>query len=157
MFAVSYVIIFAFHPDLHTDRLIMKDSFGHSLKKPADLSYLTRKQHKFKDEKTMIQLKNCTLTVYMRNNKIAISQMLTTQLKFAADCLLKWFNAKCKLTNLDLSNNKKRKHKIEEHMTGRTTIAVFAHFLSKKTLPNLMPRAKQCLMSILSFSRSISF
>ena len=78
MFTVSYVIIFAFHPDLHTDRLIMKDSFGHSLKKPADLSYLTRKQHKFKDEKTMIQLKNCTLTVYMRNNKIAISQMLTT-------------------------------------------------------------------------------
>lgn len=78
MSAVSYVIIFAIHPDLHTDRLIMKDSFGHSLKKPADLSYLTRKQHKFKDEKTMIQLKNCTLTVYMRNNKIAISQMLTT-------------------------------------------------------------------------------
>ena len=71
--------------------------------------------------------------------------------------MLKWFNAKCKLTNLDLSNNKKRKHKIEEPMIGRTTIAVFAHFLSKKTLPNLMPRAKQCLMSILSFSRSISF
>ena len=78
MFAVSYIITFAFHPDLHIDCLIIEDSFGHSLEKPADLSYLTRKQHKFKNEKTTIQLKNCTLAVYVRNSKIAISEMLTT-------------------------------------------------------------------------------
>ena len=147
MFAVSYTITFAFHPDLHIDCLIIEDSFGHSLEKPADLSYLTRKQHKFKNEKTTIQLKNCTLAVYVRNSKIAISEMLTTQLKFAVNCLLKWFNAKFKLTNLDLSDNEKRKHKIEYSMIGRTAIAVFPHFLLKITLPNLMPRPKRCLMS----------
>ena len=55
MFAVSYVIIFEFSPDLHIDRVIIERSFGHSLERLADLSYLTRKQLKFKDKKTLLQ------------------------------------------------------------------------------------------------------
>ena len=55
MFAVSYVIIFEFSPDLDIDRVIIGRSFGHSLERLADLSYLTRKQLKFKDEKTLLQ------------------------------------------------------------------------------------------------------
>ena len=35
------------------------------------------------------------------------------ELKFAADCLLNWFNARFKLNNLKLSNSAKRKYKIE--------------------------------------------
>ena len=31
MFAVSYVIAFAFHPELCLDRIIIERSFGHSL------------------------------------------------------------------------------------------------------------------------------
>ena len=42
MFAVSYVIIFTFHPDLHIDHVTVERSFGHSLKGLADLSYLKR-------------------------------------------------------------------------------------------------------------------
>ena len=61
MFAVSYVIIFAFEPELHINRIIIECSFGHSLKMLADLSYLTREQVKFKDEKTLLQLKDCQL------------------------------------------------------------------------------------------------
>ena len=61
----------------------------------------------------MILLKDCTLAVHARNRKIAISEMFTTELKFAADCLLKWFHAKFKSTNLKLSNMAKRKYKIE--------------------------------------------
>ena len=113
MFAVSYVIIFAFHPDLHIDRVIVERSFGHSLKGLADLSYLTLEQLKFKDEKTMLQLKDCALAVYARNSKIAVSEMLTTELKLAADCLLGWFNAKFKSNNLELSNSPKRKCETE--------------------------------------------
>ena len=30
MFVVSYVIIFAFHPELDIDRLLIECSFGHS-------------------------------------------------------------------------------------------------------------------------------
>ena len=107
MFAILYVIIFVFHPDLRTDCIIIEHSFGHSLQKLVDLSYLTRKQLKFKDEKTLLQLKDCTLAVHARNSKIAISEMFTTELKFAVDCLLKWFNAKFKSNNLELSNSAK--------------------------------------------------
>ena len=54
------------------------------------------------------------LAVYARNSKIEISEMLKfAELKFAADCLLNWFNAKFKSSNLKLSNSAKRKYKIE--------------------------------------------
>ena len=55
----------------------------------------------------MILLKDC------KNSKVAISEMLTNESKFEADCLWKWFNAKFKLANLELSNNAKRKYEIE--------------------------------------------
>ena len=98
-FAVSHVIIFAFHPDLHIDRVIIEHSFGHSLERLAILSYLVHEQRKCKDKKTLLQLKDCAPAVHARNNKIAISEMFITKLKFAADCLLKWFNVKFKSDN----------------------------------------------------------
>ena len=70
-----------------------------------------RKQLKCKDEKTLLQLKDCGLAVHARNNKIAISEMFTTKLKFAADCLLKWFNTKFKSDSKELSNSAKTKKK----------------------------------------------
>ena len=51
IFAVSYVIIFVFHPDLHIEHVIIERSFEHSLKSLADLSYLMQKQHKFSKTK----------------------------------------------------------------------------------------------------------
>ena len=59
MLAVSYVIIFAFHPDLHIECVIIEHSFGNTLERLADLSYYMCEQLKFKDEKTLLQLKNC--------------------------------------------------------------------------------------------------
>ena len=112
-FAVSYVIVFAFHSDLHYDRLIIERISGHSFERLADLIYLTHKQLKFKDEKTLLQLKDWALAVQARYSKIAISEIFTTELKFVADCLLKWFNAKFKSSNLELSNTAKRKYGIE--------------------------------------------
>ena len=42
--------------------------------------------------------------------------MFTTELKIAANCLLKWFNTKFKLNNLELNNSAKRKYEIENHI-----------------------------------------
>ena len=72
MFVVSYVIILAFHPDLHIDRVTIERSFGHSLERLANLSYFMREQLKYKDEKTLFQFKDCALAVHARNNKITI-------------------------------------------------------------------------------------
>ena len=87
MFAISYVIIFAFHPDLDIDRVIIECSFGRSRQKLTSLNYLIQEQLDFKDNKTLLQLRDCTLAIADKNNKIAISEMFSTELKF--DCLLK--------------------------------------------------------------------
>ena len=79
MFAVSYVIIFAFHPDSNIDRVIIERSFDHSRKRLTSLKYLTREQLDFKDNKTLLQLRNCALAVAAKNSKIAISEMFTTE------------------------------------------------------------------------------
>ena len=42
MFAVSYVIIFTFHPNLNHYRNIIERGFGHSLEQFADVSYMPR-------------------------------------------------------------------------------------------------------------------
>ena len=111
MNAVSYVIIFAFHPELKMKRIIIERSFGHSIQKLTTIDYLTAEQLKFKDITTLKQLRDCAFSVASKKNKIAISEMFSTELKFATDCLLKWFNSKYK--NTELSIKRKREYEIE--------------------------------------------
>ena len=89
MFAVSYVILFAFDPDLDIDCAITERSFVNSREKLTSLNYLTREQLNFKDNKTLLQLRDCVLAVVDKKNKIAISETFSTELKFTADSLLK--------------------------------------------------------------------
>ena len=74
---------------------------------------LTRDQLDFKDNKTFFQLEDCAFAVAVKNSKFAISVMFTTDLKFAADCLLNCFNKEFKSNSLELSNDVKRKYEIE--------------------------------------------
>ena len=97
MFAIPYVIIFAFHPELDIDRVVIERSVGHLREKLTSLDYLTCEQLEFKDRATLLQLK-----------KMHFSEIFSTELKFAANCLLKWFNKKFKLNTLSLSNDAKR-------------------------------------------------
>ena len=106
MFAASYVTIFAFHPNLDIDHVIIERSFGHSPKKLRSLNYLTREQLNFKDNKMLLQLRDCVLAVAAKITKLQFSEMFTTELKFAADCLLKWSHEKLKSNNSELSNMK---------------------------------------------------
>ena len=113
MSAVSHVMILAFHSDLDIDWVIIEPGFGHSRKKLTSLNYLTRKQFDFKDNNTLLHKRDCALAVAAKNSKIAISEIFTTELKFAVDCLLKCFFKKFKSNNLELSNDAKRKYEIE--------------------------------------------
>ena len=113
VFALSCVIIFAFHTELSLDRIIIERSFGHSLSQLCSLDYLSNEQLKYKDLTTLKQLRNCALLVSSKSKKITISEMFTTELKFAGNCLIKWFNAKSKSQNLVLSNNIKIKYQNE--------------------------------------------
>ena len=96
MNAVSYVIIFAFHPHLNLKRVIIERSFGHSLEKLTTINYPTNELLKYKDLTTLKQLRDCAISVANKKNKIAISEMFSIELKFASDCLIKWLNLKFK-------------------------------------------------------------
>ena len=113
MTAVSYVIIFAFHPHLQIDHVIIERSFGHSNLQLCSLNYLTNEQLKFKDINLLKQLRDCALSVASKRNKLVISEMFCTELKFASDCLMKWFNSKFKIGNMQLSNKVKRNYEVK--------------------------------------------
>ena len=70
----------------------------------------------------------------LEKSKLAIAEMFTTELKFAGDCLLKWFNKKYKSKNLELRNEKKKKKKKENIklnflLIGEKVAVVYASFL----------------------------
>ena len=126
MNAVSYAIIFAFHPKLQMKRVIIERSFSHSLEKLTTIDYLTTEQLKFKDVITLKQLRDCALSVADRKNCNAISEMFSTELKFASDCLLKWFYSKNK--KLELSINEKREYEVKNPIdweNGKCEICTF--------------------------------
>ena len=96
MNAVSYSIIFAFHHHLKMKRVIIERSFGHSLEKLTMIDYLTSEQLKFNDEITLKQLRDIAIEVSEKKCVHSISKMFSIELKFASDCLLKWFYSKHK-------------------------------------------------------------
>ena len=102
MNVVSYVIILAFHPKLQLPRIIIERSFGHSLEKLSQIDYLTSEQLKYGDIDTIRQLRDCALAVYKKSKALAISEMFFTEIKFATDCVLKWFYDKYKNHELNI-------------------------------------------------------
>ena len=106
MNVVSYVIILAFHPKLELPRIIIERSFGHSFEKLCQIDYLTSEQLRYKDIITLKQLKDCALAVHKKTNVLAISEMFCTEIKFATDCVLQWYQDKYKNFELSIENKK---------------------------------------------------
>ena len=74
---------------------------------------MTSEQLRYKDITLLKQLRDCAISVSSKKNKLAISEMFSTELKFASECLMSWFNSKFKNENLQLTNAKKRDYKIK--------------------------------------------
>ena len=84
IFAVSYAIVFAWHPDLKLERVIIERSFGHSLDELTDLKYLTAEQLQLINRKTLLQLRDAAIDVSKRKSKIAVSVMFNVSLNLPA-------------------------------------------------------------------------
>ena len=56
--------------------------------------------------------------------------MFTTELQFAGDCLLKWFNKKYRSKNLELRNEEKKKENMKLNFLsiGKMVAVVYASF-----------------------------
>ena len=126
MNVISYVIILAFHPKLQLPRIIIERSFGHSLEKLCQIDYLTSEQLNYKDLVTLKQLRDCALAVHEKTNKLAISEMFCTEIKFATNCLLKWYQNKYK--NFELSMASKNEFERENPIDWQNGECVVCRF-----------------------------
>lgn len=70
LYAVSYVIIFAFHPDFRIKCVIIERSFGHSLQQLNNLNYLTHKRLTFITTEQIQQFKDCAFSVYVKKIRL---------------------------------------------------------------------------------------
>ena len=70
MFVVSYTLIFAFHPKLNLNRVVVQRSFGHPLLKLAIIDYLTKDQLEFVDKDLVQQLKIAPLVFRRESAKM---------------------------------------------------------------------------------------
>ena len=104
MFAVSYSLIFVWHPELCLPRQMVVRGYNHSLEQLSDMSYLTSEQLAMRNQITDSQLQDCILNVHSKKGKNAIAEMFNTELKFACDVLMCWFNEKFRKTRANLSN-----------------------------------------------------
>ena len=103
MFAVSYALVFAWHPKLNISRQMVVRGYNHSLEELPNVNYLTEEQLAMRNLKPSEQLKDCVVNVYSKKNKNAIAEMFNIELKFACDILLQWFNYKFKSERMNLS------------------------------------------------------
>ena len=126
MNAVSYVIILAFHPKLQLPRIIIERSFGHPLEKLCQIDYLTSEQLKYGDIITVKQLRDCALAVHKKTNVLAISEMFCTEIKFATDCVLRWYHDKYK--NFELSVESKMEFEKENPIDWENGECVLCRF-----------------------------
>ena len=101
MFAVSYSLIFAWHPKLSLPRQTVVRGYNHSLDELSDMTYLTSEQLPMRNQRTLHQLRDVIVDVHLRKRKNAIVEMFNIVLKFACDILMCWFNNKLKKLNLD--------------------------------------------------------
>ena len=83
--------------------------------------------------------------------------MFTIELKFAANCLLKWFNKKFKSNNLELSNDVKNKYETEHPIDWSRDRCCICTFSLKINLRCMIQTRKQCPTLILLFSKNINF
>ena len=107
MLVVSYTLMLAFHSKLNLNRFIVQRSFGDSLLKLVMVDYLTEEQLKFVDKNLIKHLKDYVINVSERRCKNAVAQMFAFEVKFASNSLLKWFNRKFKIQNMEIDHKVK--------------------------------------------------
>ena len=105
----------------------------------------------------MLQLRDCALAVTNKSKKIAISEMLSTKLKFAADYLLKWFNKKFKLNNLSLRNDTKRVYELAHPINWTNGHCCLCPFPLEINPTAYDADKNTCPMLTLSYSKNINF
>ena len=146
VFAVSYSLIFVWHPELCLPRQMVVKGFNHTLDELSNMSYLTSEQLAMRNQRTTRQLQDAVLNVHSKKKKNAIVEIFNIELKFACDILMLWFNQKVKKTNLTNQEGIDYKRINPITFDAKCTICDFAIKVNPKGL-----RYKENDMSYLDF------
>ena len=90
MFAVSYSLIFVWHPKLSLPKQMVVRGFNHTLEELSNMSYLTSEQLAMRNQRTTRQLQDAVVNIHSKNKKNAIVEVFNIELKFACDILMLW-------------------------------------------------------------------
>ena len=77
---------------------------------------------------TTEQLKDCTIKVSQRKKKYPINETCSTELKFASECLMKWFNRKYRIRFLEIDVLSKKRFENENEIDWGKTKCVICNF-----------------------------
>ena len=91
MYVISYCMIFAFHPKLKIEQIVIYRSFHQRQDELFDLSHLKQKMLQYTDYVMLNQLKDAGLTVHEKKSSLTLSEIFSLELKFTIDVLLKRF------------------------------------------------------------------
>ena len=86
MFAVSYALVFAWHPKLCLERQIVVRGFNKLMSELGNMSYLTNEH--LENQKTTEHLRDAVVNVHSKKHKNAIVEMFNIELKFTCDILM---------------------------------------------------------------------
>ena len=69
MFAVSYSLIFAWHPELCLPRQMVVRGYNHTLEELSNMNYLTSEELAMRNQRTTHQLQDAIVNVHSKNKK----------------------------------------------------------------------------------------
>ena len=124
MNAVSYSLIFAWHPKLSLPRQMVVRGYNHSLDLLSNMSYLTSEQLAMRNQTTTRQLQDAVLNVHSKRKKNAIAEMFNMELEFACDIVMCWFNEKFNKPKTNLTNSESIDYRRLNPITSNTTCTI---------------------------------
>ena len=128
MYVISYCMVFAFHPKLKIDRIVIYCSFLQSQEELFGLRHLKQKMLKHSDYVMPNQLKDAELKVHEKKSSFSLSEILSIELKFTIDNLLRWCYIVHKTRFLSLYTITKQKHEKENKIDWLVTKCVICDF-----------------------------
>ena len=107
MFVISYYQIYAFHPSLNLNKIVIFRSFQQKADETYNLDHFWEEHISHFDGVTFHQLKDAATTVLLREKSMSLSELISVELKFTIDTLNKWFKSVFKSKCLELNEIQK--------------------------------------------------
>lgn len=110
MYSISYCLVFAVHPKLDNERIVIFKSFWETLHELSILAIWIAIWLKKSIQELQISCKTALSKFSKNKEKFANFEMFSCELKFTSDIPKKWFSRKCKRRFLELDTLAKMRY-----------------------------------------------